>query len=122
MLGGKEFEVGRRRNRIGVNIKMTQTGGRPYVPIDLERSIEERRQVHQWEDAFDHQLPAYFRTDFQLVYRINRQHYSFEWRLDIQNLTNYKNAGWYYYDTADESIKLKNQIGMVPLLSCRVDF
>lgn len=122
LLTGKEFESGRRRNRIGVNIRITQAGGRQYVPIDLEKSIQEKRQVHKWEEAFDHQLPDYFRTDFQLVYKINRPRYSIEWRLDIQNLTNHKNAGWYYYDVASQSIKLRNQIGVVPLLSGRVDF
>lgn len=122
LLGGKEFEVNRRQNRVGVNLKITQTGGRRYVPIDLERSIEENRQVHNWSEAFEHQLPAYFRTDFQLVYKINRQRYSFEWRLDVQNLTNHRNAGWYYYDVAEQSVKLKKQIGIVPLLSCRIDF
>jgi hypothetical protein len=122
LLAGKEFEVGRQHNRIGLNFKVTQTGGRRYVPIDLERSRQEKRQVYKWEEAFDHQLPGYFRTDFQLVYKINRPRYSFEWRLDMQNLTNHRNASWYYYDLKTESIKLKKQIGIVPLLSCRIDF
>ena len=121
ILGGKEFEV-RRRNRFGLNIKITQAGGRRYIPIDLEKSIQEKRQVYKWEEAFDNHLPTYFRTDFQLVYKINRARYSFEWRLDIQNVTDHQNAAWYYYDGADQSVKLKNQIGAVPLLSFRIDF
>ena len=122
LLGGKEFEVSSKRNRLGLNMKVTQAGGRRYVPIDLAKSVAENRQVHLWDEAFSHQLPAYFRTDFQLVYKINRQRYAFEWRLDIQNLTNHKNAAFYYYDPSTQSIKLKNQVGIVPLLSCRVDF
>lgn len=122
LLSGKEFEMGRQHNRIGVNIKMTQTGGRRYIPIDLEKSIAEKRQVYKWDEAFDHQMSNYFRMDFQLVYKINRPRYSLEWRLDIQNLTNRRNAGWYYYVPTTETIKLKKQIGIIPLLSCRVDF
>jgi hypothetical protein len=122
LLSGKEFEMGRQHNRIGMNIKMTQTGGRRYIPIDLEKSIAEKRQVHKWDEAFDHQMSDYFRIDFQLVYKINRPSYSLEWRLDIQNLTNRRNAGWYYYVPSAETIELKKQIGIIPLLSCRIDF
>ena len=122
VLGGKEFEAGSNRNRIGLNLKVTQAGGRRYVPIDLLKSIEENRQVHNWSEAFDYQLPAYFRADFQFLYKINRPHYSFELRLDVQNLTNHRNAAWYYYDASDQSVKLRKQVGMVPLLSLRVDF
>jgi outer membrane receptor protein involved in Fe transport len=123
LLAGKEFEAGRQRNnRVGVNLKLTQSGGRRYIPIDLEQSMIQKRQVYKWDEAFEHQMPAYFRTDFQLVYRVNRPRYSFEWRLDIQNLTNRRNASWYYYDATAESIKLKKQIGFIPLLSCRIDF
>jgi hypothetical protein len=121
-LAGKEFQTGWRANRLGVNIKITGAGGRQYVPIDLQKSIQEQRQVHKWEEAFEHQLPDYFRADFQAVYKINRLRYSFEWRLDIQNITNHRNPGWYYYDVKTQSIKLKNQLGIIPLLSCRVEF
>jgi hypothetical protein len=120
-LFGKEFETNR-NNRLGINLKLTQTGGRRYVPIDLERSIAEKRQVYKWDQAFDHKMPDYFRTDFQIVYKINKSKYSIEWRLDIQNITNRRNARWYYFDVNDESIKLKKQVGFLPLLSCRVDF
>jgi outer membrane receptor protein involved in Fe transport len=121
-LCGKEFEISGKKNRVGINVKITQAGGRRYVPIDIERSINEKRQVHNWDEAFDHQLPSYFRADLQIVYRINRPRYTFEWRLDIQNVTNHRNAAWYYYDASDDRVKLKNQVGIVPLLSCRIDF
>ena len=101
---------------------MSKASSHWYTPIDLEKSIQEKRQVYKWEEAFDNHLPTYFRADFQLVYKINRARYSFEWRLDIQNVTDHQNAAWYYYDGADQSVKLKNQIGAVPLLSFRIDF
>lgn len=121
-LAGKEFALLQRRSRLGINLKITETGGRRYVPVNLERSIEEKAQVSDWTTAYNDQLPHYFRTDLQLVYKVNRSRYSLEWRLDIQNLTNRHNAAYYYYDVPTESVRLKKQVGIVPLLSCRVEF
>jgi hypothetical protein len=122
LLGGKEFEIANKRNRLGVNLKITYAGGRRYVPIDLNESIKEQRQVNNWSEAYEHQMPDYFRADFQVVYKMNRPLYSFECRLDIQNITNHKNAAWYYYDIGAQRVKLKKQFGIIPLLSCRIDF
>jgi hypothetical protein len=122
LLAGKEFETGNKRGRFGINLKVSQAGGRRYVPINLEKSIQEKRQIQNWDAAFDKQLPDYFRTDFQFVYRVNRHRYSSEWRLDIQNITNHRNAAYYYYDALTESIGLKKQIGFIPLLSYRIEF
>ena len=122
LLAGKEFETGNKRARIGLNLRVTQAGGRRYVPIDLDKSTQAKREIHNWDAAFDKQLPAYFRTDFQFVYRSNQHRYSSEWRLDIQNITNHRNAAYFYYDVRTESIVLKKQFGFIPLLSYRIEF
>jgi hypothetical protein len=121
-LGGKEFATGNKKGRFGINLKVTQAGGRRYVPIDLERSLKEKRQVYRWDAAYEKQLPAYFRTDVQFGYRINRYRYAVEWRLDIQNVTNRRNAAYYYYDTRTGSVNLKKQAGIIPLLTYRLEF
>lgn len=121
-LAGKEFDVNRRRDRFGLNLKVTYAGGRPYVPIDLEKSIADGRTVYLWENAFEEKLPSYFRMDFQVVYRKNNPRYSMEWRLDIQNITDHRNASHYFFDSDSDVITLKKQVGFIPLLSCRVDF
>ncbi len=121
-LAGKEFNINHRRDRLGLNLKVTKAGGRPYVPIDKEKSRQEARPVYVWEQAFNNKLPDYFRADFQIVYRKNNPRYSIEWRLDIQNFTDHRNASHYYFDATQEIVKLKKQIGFLPLLSCRVDF
>jgi hypothetical protein len=122
MLAGKEFQTGNQRGRFGLNVKFTHAGGRRYIPIDLEKSILEKKQVHNWDAAFENQMPDYFRADFQLVYRLNRLRYSMEWRIDVQNLTNHRNPAYYYYDPQAESIRLKKQIGLLPLISYRMEF
>ena len=119
---GKEFNVNRSRDQLGLNLKFTSAGGRPFVPIDLERSIQEGSATYLWERAFEEKLPDYFRADFQFIYKKNHPRYSIEWRLDIQNFTDRRNASYYYFNVSDGSVRLKKQVGFLPLLSCRVDF
>jgi hypothetical protein len=121
-LAGKEFNIKQGNQLIGINFKLTASGGRPYVPIDLQRSLEAGKTVYHWEVAFEKRLPDYFRTDLQVVYKKNNPGYSFEWRLDIQNFTNHRNALYYFVNTDSQSISLKRQVGFLPLLSCRIDF
>lgn len=122
LLVGKEFKVGNNRDGFGINIKITTAGGRRYVPIDVEKSIAEDRQVYDWENAFDPQLPDYFRTDIQLVYRKNKPRYATEWRVNIQNVTNHVNPAYYYYNAALQKISMKNQVGILPVVSYRIEF
>jgi hypothetical protein len=121
-LAGKEFPFSAGKHRLGINFKATASGGRPYVPIDSEKSSEQNGTVYNWERAFEQRLPDYFRTDFQVVYKKSNPRYAVEWRLDIQNFTDHRNASFYYFDASDNVVKLKKTIGFLPLLSCRFDF
>ena len=42
--------------------------------------------------------------------------------LDIQNLTNAENAAFSYYDVQKGELVVKNQLGLIPILSYRVTF
>jgi hypothetical protein len=122
LLAGKEFHFRMDRNQLGLNVKLTTAGGRRYTPIDIERSNLEGKAIYDYSRAFESQLSDYFRTDVQMVYKINSPRYAVEWRLDIQNVTNYKNDQYYFYDLDTRSVQLKKQVGFIPLLSCRVEF
>lgn len=122
LLFGKEFALRSGKDRIGINGRVTTAGGRRYVPIDAARSREEGYAVYDWNYAFEPELPAYFRTDLQMVYRRNKPGYGVEWRLNIQNITNYQNAAYYYYDASLQDVVLKRQIGWLPFLSYRIEF
>jgi len=122
ILFGKEFRLHSNRDILGLSVKFTGAGGRPYIPIDLAKSIAAGGEVYDWAKAFEPQLPDYFRTDFQVVYRKNKPRYSVEWRLDIQNVTNHVNPAYYYFDEPSQRILLKYQVGFLPILSYRIEF
>ncbi|HEY3403356.1 MAG TPA: TonB-dependent receptor [Ohtaekwangia sp.] len=122
VLIGKEFNVRSGRDVLGVNLKVTGAGGRRYIPIDLAASVEAGQVVYELDNAFEPSLPDYFRTDLQLVYRRNKPKFAVEWRIDIQNVTDHVNPAYYYYDDPSESIRLKNQVGFLPIVSYRIEF
>jgi hypothetical protein len=121
LLTGKEFTL-RRNSRTGINLKGTAGGGRRYTPIDLTTSQEKGYQVMDWSKAYDARLPVYFRLDFQLDHRMNFEKYALEIRLDVQNFTNHRNTAYFYYDAGQQQIKEKVQVGVLPVLTCRIDF
>jgi len=122
LLTGKEFKLKKDGAVLGLNIRVTGAGGRRYVPIDLVKSMEMGQTVYAWEHAFEPRLPDYFRTDFQIVYSSNHRRYATSWRLDIQNVTNHVNAAYRYYDVAAMREKTKYQVGVLPILSYRIEF
>lgn len=124
ILAGYEFEYENKTNQktVGINIKVTWAGGNRYIPIDVKESVIQGRQVYDMENAYEPKLSNYFRADFQLNFRSNQPGYSSEWRLDIQNFSDHINPAYYYYNAENQSIRLKGQIGLLPVLSYRIEF
>ncbi|MBK9014149.1 MAG: hypothetical protein IPM82_08665, partial [Saprospiraceae bacterium] len=42
--------------------------------------------------------------------------------LDIQNITSRKNAQYHYYDSVQDKVLLKRQLGLIPILTWRGEF
>lgn len=120
---GKEFWIGKKkRNIINTNIRANWTGGKPYTPIDLERSKYYGYEVLYTKEAYSAKTPDYYRIDLQIGYIHNHLKYNSELRLDIQNVTNRKNIFQIYYDAPSKQIKQTYQLGIIPALSYRIEF
>lgn len=124
VLAGYEIPLGSRpgRSLFGVNAKLTWAGGRRYIPIDVAESARLGYQVPNLSGAFEARLPDYVRADLQLSYRKNTPRYTTEWRLDIQNATSHRNPAYIYFDAESASKRFRYQIGLLPVLSYRVEF
>jgi outer membrane receptor protein involved in Fe transport len=120
-LFGKEFNLSRNAT-LGINLKGTVGGGRRFTPIDLEESLARGYQVNDWSRPYEARLPQYFRLDLQLNYRHNLEKFISELRVDVQNLSDRENIGYYYYDPARQEIRKKLQVGLLPVITWRVEF
>jgi outer membrane receptor protein involved in Fe transport len=123
ILGGKEFVVGKKKlNRIGVNAKVLWRGGTRDTPIDLAASEKSGQTVYLNSLTNSIKDPNYFRVDFGVNYRRNKKKYSWIVSCDIQNLTNRLNVANIQYDHDTHGIDYSYNLGIIPVLSYKVQF
>lgn len=120
---GREFWIGeKRKNMINTNIRVNWAGGKRYTPIDLAESRKEGYEITDRQHYFSSQYEDYFRIDIQIGYIRNHLKYTSELRLDIQNVTNRRNLFNMYYDDLTEQVERSYQLGIIPILSYKVEF
>jgi CarboxypepD_reg-like domain/TonB-dependent Receptor Plug Domain len=121
-LAGKEWTVGS-RNKLSLDFKYTNAGGRAYTPIDLTASNAAGREVLS-TDAYSAYYDNYFRMDLKAGYTINssKRKLSQTISLDVQNVTNHKNVFSQSYNGGSKSIETTYQLGLFPNVVYKLQF
>jgi outer membrane receptor protein involved in Fe transport len=124
LLAGREFRFGKRQgqHQITINGRTVWNGGKRYIPIDLEASVQENRQVPDISQAYVHRLSNYFRLDLQAAYRLNSKWFMGEVRMDILNVTNHQAPLTLFYHVQTQQILKQPQLGIYPVVSYRMEF
>ncbi len=91
LLMGKELSVSSKFT-LTFDAKMTYSGGRRYTPFDIPTSMRESRVVRRHELAFSEKLPAYFRPDLKIGFRLNGSKSTHTFFVDMTNFIGYKNV------------------------------
>ncbi len=122
--GGKEWatekDFGDRV--LGVNGGIQWRRGMHDQEIDLEDSRDAGYTVYVDEGNFSVQLEDYFRIDLRVYLRKTKVNKTTTWSLDIQNVTSRENPFFSLYDSFQDAIRQTTQLGIIPVLSYRVDF
>jgi hypothetical protein len=124
ILAGKEWKVGSEKlNKISVDLKCTNAGGRAYTPIDLTASDAVGHEQLS-TDAYSDFYAAYFRLDLKVGYTLNSRtkNLSHSFSLDLQNITNNKNVFSQNYDDRSRSINTTYQLGFFPNFIYKMQF
>ena len=120
-LGGYELKVGK-KNFFNFGVRGIWSGGNPYIPINLNASITEGKEVLDWENAFSVRNPDYLRFDVRVSYKLVLNKVTLEFAVDLQNILNRKNVFGNYYNPSTESIGQIKQIGFTPMYLTRITF
>ena len=126
-LAGKEFKVGKRkRNVIGLGIKITAAGGKRYGYVDLNRSAYLNELVYLDSNFNERKFYDYFRADVKISWKLNAKRTTHEIGLDLVNVANTKNLLSLTYapniaDPTAEPIATKTQLGFLPIFYYKVD-
>ena len=118
---GKEFEINQ-KHALGLNFKVTYSGGEWVTPINLEASRAENRQVDDYCQAWSEHLPGFVYTDLTVTLRRNHRRYTGTWAVQIKNMLNHRPAVGYRYDTYSRQIEEILPMGIVPSIGYKIEF
>ncbi len=123
-LVGKEWTIGNpaNGNKLGVNTRIFHTGGLRMLSIKLDESRQAGHTVRDFENPFVEQAPDYFRADLMISFRRNKKKTTRIWKLDIQNVSNRQNVVQQYYNSETDQIENDTMLGLLPILSYRIEF
>jgi hypothetical protein len=92
------------------------------MSIDFDASKTVGNSVFSLENGFDQVLDDYVRLDLRVYRKWNAARRSNMLSLDIQNSSNENHIVYNYYDRVQQKILGKKQLGIIPILSYRVNF
>ncbi len=121
-LGGKEFQLGDKGMSLSFDTKFNLAGGRRYTPIDLEESRKRNEEYRDPALAYTEQFDPYFRWDFKITFRQNKEKFSHQFSVDLQNVTANKNVFAYGYNNRSGNIGTTYQRGFFPDVLYRIYF
>lgn len=115
---GKEFQKEKlTKTRIfGMNLRTVLAGGM------RETFFEGFQPDPNDPNPFNRQLKDYFRADVRFYWKWNRPNLTSTLAIDIQNVTNRKNEAFYFFDIVQDAVILKEQLGLIPNLSYKIEF
>jgi hypothetical protein len=123
LIGGKEWSVSNKKNRIlGINGKFLTTGGQRQTEIDLPASQAAGETVLVPGKFFNKTTNPYFRFDLGVSLKTNRAKTTHIISLDIQNVLNRINKYETFFNPNTGKLVAADQLGIIPILNYRVEF
>ena len=100
---------------------MMSTGGVRVTPIDLAKSIQQKRTITDNARLYDQKLPAFFRLDVQLKWKVQYASMTGSLILGVQNATGRDNPVSHSFNAATNSITYRYLFGFLPVFGYKVD-
>ncbi len=121
LLGGYEYKFSE-KYMLTFDLRTVLAGGKRYVPVNVQASINEGSTVYDWSKAYDKKYSNYFRTDVRIGFKHNSKRFTQEWGLDLQNITNYQSIFMQAYDNDKNETYNIYQQGFMPMMLYRIQF
>ncbi|HEY1024630.1 MAG TPA: carboxypeptidase regulatory-like domain-containing protein [Sphingobacteriaceae bacterium] len=123
LLTGYEFSTGcRKQNKLSFDVKASFSGGRPYIPVDLNKSIEQNAEVLDYQQAYRKRLPAYNRIDLKVSWLFNRLSSNHLLYAGINNILDSKHIMKYGFNAEQSKTNTEYMQGLFPILGYRIQF
>lgn len=121
-LVGKEWSIkGKKPSSLGFDAKLIYGGGIRVTPIDLLKSVAQKRTILDNSRIYGEKLMSIFRLDIQMEWKIQYGKMTGSAILGVQNATNRKNQFRQSYDAAIGKIRYSYLLGLIPVFGYKVD-
>jgi hypothetical protein len=97
-------------------------GGNRFIPINLQESIKRKTTILDNNNAYEPRLPTYWRFDYGMAYKINKERTTWTFRIDLQNATVRKNKIRERFNNQTLQIYYNYALPLIPILAFQVDF
>ncbi|MEM9835645.1 MAG: TonB-dependent receptor [Bacteroidota bacterium] len=129
LLIGKEWSGTNRKDHqrtYGFNLAVLLNGGERTPALDIERIQNQNSPIledlYDFRSGFTGRNATYFRPDLRLYQRIFRAKTTTTFALDIQNVAGRENDSFIAYDSFLRREVVNTQLGIIPVLSYRVEW
>ncbi len=120
-LYGREFLLKGGRNVLGINGRISVTGGERHSPVDEESSALYEEVRFDESRAYENQFDMNFIADLSLTYKTNHTNYSTSWALQIKNLLLSEDHS-FEYNFLTNRVDQVNEGTILPFLSWKIEF
>jgi hypothetical protein len=121
ILLGNEFTI-RKKNILSINFRASIAGGEYYIPIDIQQSMIQNREVLDYNKIYTERLPNIYYIDLGISYRINWKKASGIFSLQVKNLLNRKTISEYTYNNITKEIEESKSLGILPMVGFKLEF
>lgn len=126
-VAGKEFVLnpqseGKTRHSLTIDGSFNWSGGARYTPLDMAESARTGQTVLDETQSYASQFPDFIRLNLRVGYKMQMQHWTQEFALDVQNVTNRKNPLYVAWNPETGEEEFINQLGLFPVMLYRVEF
>lgn len=120
-LVGKEFQL-RNNKALGVNLRFNYLGGNRTTPYLEAESLAAHEVVYDNTRRYETKQKDTYYLDATLTYRINKQHHTSTWALQVKNALGSPSDGGYDYNYRTHSIESQPYTVVVPVISYKLEF
>ena len=106
----------------GINLRGNVLGGFRYLSINEFSSASANTTIYNRGLGYLERLRPYHRIDMRIFRTVKHKKFTSTISLDVQNLTNVKNAAFSTYDNVLGAVVEKKQLGLIPILNYRIQF
>lgn len=123
VLAGKDCIIGKNKNVLTFNFKVSGVGGKYTSPVNVAASAMSDHTIYDEIIApYSLKQTPYFRADLKMGYRCNYKKSTLEAGIDLENITGHKNIFIQNYDRRTGSIINQYQQGFLPVPYVRFTF